>query len=170
MADSVAGVRGPVVLLVGEKGYPSTVKYTSSKRKWSPPGGGYKSKDKYDLSNTAWREFGEETGAQLNMLHTGSYTWSYLRKGKNTAIMMLRIKLPAETVERIIGLKAAGTSLDNKMHTPLSSETKGYAWATLDAMKKAKANSAGVIRLGPTVSVQLRDWRTYRADVLGKIV
>lgn len=168
VADSVTGVKGPVVLLVGEKGYPSDVTYTSSKRRWSPPGGGYKKKDNYDLTATAWREFWEETGADLTKLRKGSFKYSYLRKGKNSAIMMVRINLPAETVERIIGLKAAGADLDTKMHADLSSETKGYVWATLDALKNADAKN--VIKLGPKVSIQLRDWRTHRADVLKWIV
>lgn len=166
VADSVAGVQGPVILLVGEKGYPSTVKYTSSKRTWSPPGGGYKPQDGRNLMNTAWREFWEETGADLSKLY--GYQWKPLRMGKKSAIMMLRINLPAERVENIIGLKAAGADLNTKMHTELSKETKGYVWVTLDAMKNA--NKDGVIQVGPSTRVQMRSWRTYRKDVLDKIV
>ena len=90
-----------------------------------------------------------------------------MRKGKNNVSMMLRVNLPAETVERIIGLKSTGASLDTKMHTDLSTETTGYAWATVSAIRNANAD--GVIKVGPTVSVQLRDPKRTK-EAVAKIV
>ena len=169
VADSVAGVKGPVVLLVGEKAYKADKNIaTSSDRKWSPPGGGYKDKDRRNLENTAWREFEEETGATLSNLRKGSYKWTTLHTGQGSVTMMLRIRLPAEKVEQIIGMKSMGSSLTKKMDTDLSNETKGYVWVTLDALRNVDKHNL-VLNVGKNVKIQLRDWRIFRKSVLDKI-
>ena len=108
---------------------------------WGPPGGLTNRTDHSPL-HAALREFGEEVGADWRNLANAADYFQIVRvmpgpHERSEAWMMLVDLDAAAAEEALFRQDRSGWTLEKRMKTPLSTETSGYAFVTLDALMSA---------------------------------